>query len=82
MLLLTPVDVTDFFSTCQPEHIPTLATWKPADAPATWKPADAPGWRVAGPTCHAFAWVYRASLVRRLLTAIEQVRCKYDVSPV
>ena len=67
MLLLTPVDVADFFSTCQPEHIPTLATWKPADAP---------GWRVAGPTCHAFAWVYRAPLVRRLLAAIEQVRCK------
>ena len=81
MLVLTPIDVADFFATCHPEHIPTLATWQPV--------ADAPGggWRFAGPTCHAFAWVYRAPLLRLLLTAIEQarkmqVRCKSDVSPM
>jgi hypothetical protein len=74
LLALSPVDCRDFFGICSPEHIPSLAGASPDACLRRPVQLGASGWQRIGPTCHAFAWVYRAALMRDLLAALEKAR--------
>ena len=71
LVCLSPHGLEPFYGLCDPEHIPGLM----GDAVPAWarKPRciGESGWRRVGPTFHAFGWLYRASLIRRLLDAWE-----------
>ena len=67
LLCLSPHGLEPFYELCEPEHIPCLLG---ANAPS-WarrpKVLGDSGWRRVGPTFHAFAWLYRAPLMQKLL---------------
>ena len=69
LLCLTPHGLEPFYDMCNPEHIPGL--YGVACPPWARRPkalGDS-GWKRVGPTFHAFAWVYRAPLMRKLVEA-------------
>jgi hypothetical protein len=79
LLVLSPVDTESFLGTnplnanpvTQPTFVPFVGRL-PAECPRSPQPlADGSGLNRIGPTCHAFAWVYRVPLVRALLSAWE-----------
>ena len=72
LLCLSPHGIEPFYDMCDPEHIPNLH----GDACPAWarKPralGDS-GWQRVGPTFHAFGWVYRAPLMRKLVAGVSE----------
>lgn len=78
LLALSPADMRDFFGICDPQHIPSLAGASPDACLRRPLQLGASGWQRIGPTCHAFAWVYRAPLMRHLLAAMEKARRRHS----
>ena len=74
LLCLTPHGLEPFYDLCDPEHIPGLY----GDACPPWarrpKTLGDSGWKRVGPSFHAFGWVYRAPLMRKLLHAMHEKR--------
>ena len=75
LLCLTPWGLEPFYDLCEPEHIPNLYGGH-ASFPWLRKPKTLgdSGWRRVGPTFHAFGWVYRAPLMRKLLAGLKEQR--------
>lgn len=70
LLCLSPHGLEPFYELCEPEHIPSLLgarapSW--ARRPKAFGDFGDFGWRRVGPTFHAFAWLYRAPLMQKLL---------------
>jgi hypothetical protein len=72
LLALSPVGLEDFYGLCRPQDIPGLYrnTLTPAGLRAP-RPLSDSGWMRIGPTFHAFGWLYRRPLMRKLLEAFE-----------
>eukprot|EP00965_Chrysotila_dentata_P202126 6180953-Pleurochrysis_carterae.AAC.3 len=78
LLVLSPVDTDDFVACISDDaHAPSLLCDRRLRACARTSPNAAPlddsGWRRIGPTCHAFAWIYRAQLMKHLLDGFAQM---------
>lgn len=69
LLVLSSVDISDFFHSCKREHIPTLID--DPTCPRHTVFLGESGLRRIGPTFLTTAWVYRASFIRTLLNAFE-----------
>ena len=69
LLVLSPWGLEPFYELCDATHIPGLV----GDACPSWcrkpKRLGDSGWQRVGPTFHAFGWVYRAPLMRKLVQA-------------
>ena len=70
LLVLSPWNLDTFYEMVEPARIPALH----ADGLPAWirRPyrLGKTGWRRIGPTFHAFGWVYRAPLMRKLVAAM------------
>jgi len=72
LIALSPVGLEDFYALCEPHHVPHLYRGgEPAGARRPRRIGTS-GWNRIGPTFHAFAWIYRRSLMRALLAALQQ----------
>jgi len=81
LIVLSGVDTDDFFGCISdPAHAPSLTRRRPGAArfPRQPLPLDGAGWNRVGPTCHAFAWIYRAPLMRRLVDAMARAQPPYN----
>ena len=73
LLVLSPHGLEDFYACMHPDRIPTLISGASVPSWAA-KPLrmDGTGWRRVGPTFHAFGWIYRAPLMRKLLSSFKR----------
>ena len=72
LLCLSPHGLEPFYDLCEPSHIPGLfGAAMPSWARRPKRLGDS-GWKRVGPSFHAFGWIYRAPLMKKLVHAFRQ----------
>ena len=80
LLVLSPYGLENFYGVMEPARIPSLhGANLPKWARTPLRLGDS-GWRRVGPTFHAFGWVYRAPLMRKLLDGMRV--CSPPLNPL
>ena len=79
LLALTPYGLEPFYDLCEADHVPNLiGNAAPAWARKPKRLGDGyggdSGWKRIGPTFHAFGWIYRDTLMQKLIDAFDQQR--------